>query len=225
MTRSIVEKLQLDKYKNKLILGRPKPAYFSELSFEYENQASIPVDLIIAFVEDMASFKKCVQHVAEKQLLTEQGVLYVAYPKKGNKLYKTFVHRDEIFPTLKVNEADGYVEGTELKFNRMVRLDDTFTIVGIKYLPKSKNKPVKKSQSVQEYTELVPKVQEALSGNPKALQFFNELTPGYQRGWAQYIYSAKQRATQEKRLVEAIELLEKGFKSKNLYQQFLARDE
>ena len=28
--------------------------------------------------------------------------------EKGNKMYPTFVHRDEIFPTLQVNEADGY---------------------------------------------------------------------------------------------------------------------
>ncbi len=48
----------------------------------------------------MAEFKAVVMSVIQQQLLNKNGVLFVAYPKKGNKVYQTFVHRDEIFPTL-----------------------------------------------------------------------------------------------------------------------------
>ena len=51
---------------------------------------------------------------------------------------------------------------------------------------------------------------------PIALAFFESLTPGYQRSWARYIYSAKQETTRQKRLNETIELLLQGFKSKDL---------
>ena len=78
--------------------------------------------------------------VIEGQHLVENGLLYVAYPKKGNKIYPTFVHRDEIFPTLQVNEADGYIKGSTLKFNRMVSLDETFTVVGMKNVLKKQRR-------------------------------------------------------------------------------------
>lgn len=34
---------------------------------------------------------------------------------------------------------------------------------------------------------------------PKALAYYQSLTPGYQKDWARYVYSAKQEATKEKR--------------------------
>ena len=54
-----------------------------------------------------------------------------------------------------------------------------------------------------------------------AAKLYAELTPGYQRDWARYIYSAKQAATQEKRRTEMLDILGKGHKTKNLYQQWL----
>lgn len=115
-----------------MILNRPSAEYFSDLSFEETAWSDQKVDLILAFVKDIEEFKQLVGHVKEKNALNEEGLLYVAYPKKGNKKYDTYIHRDEIFPALRVNEDDGYIEGTSLKFNRMVSLDEVFTIVGIK---------------------------------------------------------------------------------------------
>lgn len=224
MVRSITEKLQLATYKKKMILNRPSAEYFSDLSFEETAWSDQKVDLILAFVKDIEEFKQLVGHVKEKNALNLEGLLYVAYPKKGNKKYDTYIHRDEIFPALRVNEDDGYIEGTSLKFNRMVSLDEVFTIVGIKNAVK-KSTVKTRSQTVHDYTTLVPKIEEVVAENPKAAKVFSTLTPGYQRGWAQYIFSAKQVTTQEKRKAEMIRLLEQGFKSKELYRQSIAREE
>ncbi|WP_321388887.1 YdeI/OmpD-associated family protein [uncultured Enterococcus sp.] len=221
MVRSITEKLQLTKYKRKMILQRPSAEYFSDLSFDETALSSQSVDLIIAFVQTITEFQEVVETVWKRNSLNENGLLYIAYPKKGNKKYGTYVHRDEIFPALHVNEEDGFVEGTTLKFNRMVSLDEVFTIIGIKNVLK-KSTAKAKSQTVHDYASFIPRIEEMVSISPKAALLFSSLTPGYQRGWAQYIFSAKQKATQEKRKLEMIDLLEKGFKSKELYRQSLS---
>ncbi|MFD2387348.1 hypothetical protein [Enterococcus rivorum] len=180
MEKTIVEKLNLTKYKQKVILNRPNKEYFSELQQVQEELPLNPVDLMIVFVTNAEEFKSIVSQVIEKQLLVNNGLLYVAYPKKGNKKYETFVHRDEIFPTLGVGE-DGYIAGTTYKFNRMVSLDEVFTIVGIKNSEKKETSKVRNTQSVNNYVDFIPQVEAALSSNEKVRQFFSELTPGYKK--------------------------------------------
>ena len=51
--------------------------------------------------------------------------------EKGNARYSTFIHRDEMFPALNVGE-DGYVGESDIKFARMVSMDEVFTVVGLK---------------------------------------------------------------------------------------------
>ena len=46
---------------------------------------SEPVELIFAFVKTMAEFQEIVSMVIEGQHLVENGLLYVAYPKKAIK--------------------------------------------------------------------------------------------------------------------------------------------
>lgn len=220
MEKTIIEKLNLTKYNHKVILNKPESHYFSDLTEVEEAFPTAPVDLIIAFVTTVEEFQKIVQQVIEEKILMDNGLLYVAYPKKGNSKYQTFVHRDEIFPALKIDKEDGYIKGTTFKFNRMVRLDEVFTIAGIKNTKKKAASTKKSSQSVNDYAHLIPQLKVMLSSNQKAKTFFCELTPGYQKDWARYIYSAKQEETQEKRRLETIDILAKGFKSRTLYQQF-----
>lgn len=44
------------------------------------------------------------QKVLKDNSLVEQGYLFFVYPKKGNKKYEQFIHRDEIFPAIHVDE-------------------------------------------------------------------------------------------------------------------------
>ncbi len=102
-----------------------------------------------------------------------------------------------------------------------------FTLVGLKNAVKGKGKATKASSgNVADYEKFIPDVKEYLDAeHPKTAKFYAELTPGYQRDWARYIYSAKQPATQEKRKTEMLDILGKGHKTKNLYQQWLREQE
>ncbi|ETT87762.1 YdeI/OmpD-associated family protein [Viridibacillus sp. FSL R5-0477] len=64
----------------------------------------------------------------------------------------------------------------------------------------------------------IPDIQQYLSNQKEILDYYNALTPGYQRDWARFIFSAKREETQEKRLSEMVEILGKGFKTMNLYR-------
>ena len=59
--------------------------------------------------------------------------------EKGNARYSTFIHRDEMFPALNVRE-DGYVGESDIKFARMVSMDEVFTVVGLKREKKKQQK-------------------------------------------------------------------------------------
>jgi len=76
-----------------------------------------------------------------------------------------------------------------------------------------------KSQCVDDYIEMIPQLKEYLSTIPKLLSFYETLTPGYQKDWARYVYSAKRKNTQQKRLDEMKDILSQGFKTKELFRQ------
>ncbi|HEY4552543.1 MAG TPA: YdeI/OmpD-associated family protein [Bacillaceae bacterium] len=218
MSKTIVEKLNLKKYKKAAILNVPEEAgYFSELSDYETDLTNGPYDLVFAFVMDMDSMKQLVDKVIKDQHLSKRGYLFMAYPKKGNKVYPTFIHRDDLFEGLGADE-DGYVGTSNIKFARMVGLDEVFTVVGLK--EEAKGKPSSKtSQCVDDYIEMIPAVEKDLEDTPDLLAFYQGLTPGYRKDWARYVYSAKQDATKEKRREEMKMILGAGYKSRDLYRR------
>ncbi len=205
MDSSALKKLRLNLGDSANIINLPDASYFADLSIT-KGMPKQPVNLIILFVENMAQFKQGVLDVIANNGLNIDGRLLVAYPKKGNKRYKSFVHRDEILPTLDVDDVDGYVGKSDYKFNQMVALDDTFTVVGLKRVKRGGKKDVP-SQRVEDYIPFIPDIITRLSDNIKAKEAFINLTPGYQRNWARYVYSPKQQATKDKRWAEMVQTL------------------
>lgn len=59
---------------------------------------------------------------------------------------------------------------------------------------------------------LSPEVEKALKVSKKAWQNFSAMTPGYQKQYVGWLMTAKREATREKRLKEAVRLLEKNQK-------------
>lgn len=219
MSKTIVEKLNLRKYDQVAVLNKPEGTdYLAELT-GYDTSLERAYDLIFAFVLDMASLKELVDHVIEHQHLKSNGYLFAAYPKKGNKVYPTFIHRDDLLAGLGSDE-NGYVGTSNIKFARMVGLDDVFTVVGLKEDAKGKDKlSTKPSQSVDDYISFIPQVERDLSDTPALLANYQSLTQGYRKDWARYIYSAKQEATRAKRREEMKMILQAGYKSRELYRQ------
>ncbi|WP_211746713.1 YdeI/OmpD-associated family protein [Paenibacillus sp. Marseille-Q4541] len=220
MSKSIVEKLKLHKYKQVAILNQPEGTdYFAELT-SYDTVLKEPsYDLIFAFVLDMESLKELVDRVITSEHLNPSGYLFAAYPKKGNKVYDTFIHRDDLLSGIGSDE-EGYVGSSDIKFARMVGLDDVFTVVGFKEDAKGKNMTSSKaSQCVDDYIEFIPSVEKDLEDTPDLLALYQTLTPGYRKDWARYVYSVKQEATKAKRREEMKMILKAGYKSRELYRR------
>ncbi|MDT8860697.1 YdeI/OmpD-associated family protein [Alkalihalobacillus sp. MEB130] len=213
---TIIDKLNLSKYQKMAVLNQPSDY---ELFKGYMTELTGDHDAIFIFVETMEEMVNQTQKVIIEEQLLEKGYLFFAYPKKGNKRYDTFIHRDEIFPTMKVGEGDGYVKNSDLKFSRMVSMDDVFTVVGLKREKKKAEKSSATSQCVADYEENVKDIERVLKDHPNELKFYQGLTPGYKRDWARYIFSAKQQKTRDKRRVQMIDILSQGYKSIDLYRR------
>jgi len=211
---TIITKLNLSKYKNLAVLNEPDD--YSVFN-EYKTALSGEHDAIFIFVKTIDEMVNYTRRIINEDQLLEKGYVFFAYPKKGNKRYDTFVHRDEIFPAMKVEE-DGYVENSDLKFSRMVSMDDVFTVIGIKREKKKSQKSAAASQCVADYEENVKDVEKILADYPNELKFYKELTSGYQKDWARYIFSAKQEKTRVKRQEQMVDILSQGYKTIDLYR-------
>ena len=212
---SIIEKLNLTKYKNFAVINQPDDysVFTNQVTAFSEDH-----DALFIFVKTIDEMTNHIRHIIDHNLLVEKGYVFFAYPKKGNKRYETFVHRDEIFPAMKVGE-DGYVGDSEIKFARMVSMDDVFTVVGLKREKKKAKKTAAASQCVADYENNVKDVEQLLKEHPSELQFYQSLTPGYQKDWARFIFSAKQEKTREKRQAQMLDVLSQGYKTMDLYRQ------
>ena len=179
-------------------------------------------DLTIAFAYSLSEMEKILKDLWDNEKISESGIIYLAYPKLKNKLGHNPIHRDEIFRYLEVDEEDGYMKNTEYKFNKMISLDENYTLIGLKYLPRKKNKKsTQKSQRVDDYVENIKDIENYLADYSGELDFYTKLSPGYKKGWARYVYSAKTQKTIDKRLAEMVEILGQGYKSKELYRKKL----
>lgn len=211
---SIIDKLKLNKYTNMAVVNQPEDyQLFPEDSIKL-NQGH---DAIFIFVKSLEEMVHYTQRIIHEQPLRDGGYLFFAYPKVGNKRFDTAIHRDDIFPAMKVGD-DGFIGDSDLKFSRMVSMDEIFTVIGIKRMIKKPKKSSAASQRVSDYEVLVKEVEALLVDHPQVLAFYQSLTPGYQKDWARHIFSAKQQATRDKRKEQMIEILSEGYKTIALYR-------
>ncbi|MEH7179251.1 YdeI/OmpD-associated family protein [Neobacillus vireti] len=219
-TKSVIEKLNFSKYPAKLIQNTPEDIEdFRALEYDTSIKKE-QYDLIFIFIFKLEDFLINLQKVVEKQLLKDNGYIYFAYPKKNNPKYKEYIERDSIYTEQHYDE-EGFYRGSNLKFSRMVSFNEVFTVIGLKAIAaKKKNAPkTKNSQCVDDYIENVEDIKHYLQKNETLLNIYNELTPGYQKDWARYIYSAKRKETQEKRQLEMETILAAGYKTMDLYRR------
>lgn len=219
MNEILYKKLKLEKFKKIILLNKAKETSpFDDLNLENNNVKDN--DLIISYVYTLQEFMDVIVHCDRNRSLKINGVIYFLYPKVKNKLNHTPIGRDSIFPFLSVDEDTGYVEGFDFKFNSMMALDDNYTLIGVKYIPKENlKKSNKSSMCVNDYIDKVVDVIAFLKKYPNELAFFEKLSIGYQKDWARYIYSAKTDETVNKRKLEMVEILKAGYKTKQLYRE------
>ncbi|OKP82049.1 hypothetical protein A3844_24660 [Paenibacillus helianthi] len=220
MSKTIADKLNLHKFKKVAILNRPEDEDSLSGLIAYDTELTDNCyDLIFAYVLNMEALQDLINTVIDRNYLDKGGYLYAAYPKKGNKVYSTYIHRDSLFEGVGADE-DGYIGASNLKFARMVGLNDVFTVVGFKEETRKKNEASSKpSQRVDDYTSMIPAVENDLQDSPEALKLYQSLTPGYRKDWARYVYSAVQEGTRAKRRAEMKKILGEGYKSIDIYRR------
>ena len=217
MNNEVIKKFGIEKFHYKLILNMPAEirdfdGMTFSTAFDKDNY-----DLIFAFIFSLEEFVALLKTVIEGNSLNPNGVLYFAYPKKGNKRYQEYIGRDDFFG--KVNmDSDGYVGDSQIKFNKMAAFNDVFTVVGLKHETKRK-KTSQPSQCVGDYVERIPDVRKHFENQTEVLASFDRLTPGYQRDWTRFVFGVKNAATTEKRFAEMGNILKQGYKSVDLYKR------
>ena len=202
-----------------LVLNQPEDVHeLDELSCDFTPDKAL-YQVIFAFTFSLAEMAQVIEQTVSTNRLADQGLLFMIYPKKGNKRFDSWIGRDDIFPFLHVSEETGYVGDTALKFNSMSSFNDHLTLVGLRHLS---GKPVKNagvSQRVADYAGQVPDLRAYLADKPAILAIFDTLAPGYQKDWARHVYSAQTQVTREKRLLDMVEILGEGYKTYQLYRQ------
>lgn len=214
MNEALYKKLRLHKFQHILYCQPAKEAgAFDTLALPGMPNGQKP-DLILAYVYTMEEMKRCVADLYSRSALAEEGCLYLAYPKRKNRLSHPPIDRDDIFPCLNVDE-EGYALNTDYQFNLMVALDENYTLIGLKRLPRAKQKNrTAASQCAADYADRVPDIAQWLETHAQAHAFFQSLPGSYQRDWACWLYSAKTEATLARRQAEMLESLNAGCKSK-----------
>ncbi|MTV82570.1 YdeI/OmpD-associated family protein [Secundilactobacillus folii] len=72
-------------------------------------------------------------------------------------------------------------------------------------------------KALSEYQADIPAVSQLLADEESMQQFFDDLTPGYQREWARFIFGAKAEATKQRHIEVMKTVFKAGFKSKRAY--------
>lgn len=194
-----LKKMSLDQYQNIVILNKPKDiSLFDEI--DYTEKYQLLQDCLIIFIENLQQMKDWIYKVEADKSLEDKGYLFFLYPKLNNPKGLPSIHRDEIFPYLNLDMGgNGFVENTLLKFSRMVKFDDNYTVVGLKAFKKKPKEKKEVSGRVGDYEHHIPNMIDRLKSDPLTLNFFNQLTKGKQKDWARHIYSAQKEETREKR--------------------------
>lgn len=217
MDEIISKKLVLAKYAREAIIERPDYVEAFE-GLDYDDRLGPgKYDMVLHFVFTLDEFVDRLTDIIDHERLNSGGVVFFAYPKKGNKRYAQYIGRDDFFTVIDMDN-DGYVGQSDVKFNKMVAFDDTFTIIGLKHDAK-RRRSTQPSQCVGSYVDRIPELQARLATHADVLALFNALTPGYQRGWARYVFAVRTEATMARHLEEMVTILRAGYKSVDLYRQ------
>lgn len=199
-----LEKLGFTKYQHISLDHVPAPlsVLVDDLTVE---PISMATDLRVVFALSLPEMKARINQVAADKQLAADGVVYLLYPKLASKQYQG-IHRDALFSFLAINHTTGEIGSTGLKFSRMRSFNADFTMIDLRWLSAAPRRQTT-SQRVSDYADRVQDLAQRLSGEPAAASYFSELTPGYQRGWARYVYSPKQAATQQTHFDQAVAAL------------------
>lgn len=131
------------------------------------------------------------------------------YYKLKNKVNKALgINRNEI-----MNLGLEY----QLDACRLINMSEDLSCMGFRSLEVSKNiQKSRPSQCVNDYVDKIKDVASSLREDARII--YLQLTPGYQKDWARYIFSAIQEKTRINRIALANKVIIAGYKSLDKYK-------
>lgn len=164
-------------------------------------------EIVVGFINTTDDLTQVVNSYNKSNPLAKT-ILNVIYFKKANKLGNAGINRDEMMELGK---------GFGLEACRLINVNENYSCMGFRPIEEfkqiTKNKP---SQCVDDYLDKIPELINVL--NDEAKIKFAQLTLGYQKGWARYVFGVVQEKTRQKRLATANIAISQGFKAIDMYQ-------
>jgi Bacteriocin-protection, YdeI or OmpD-Associated len=167
-----------------------------------------PADVMIAFVKCKADIKQVSDKIM--QLVNEDGVLWFAYPKISSGI-KTDINRDNGWGVLQQKKFEPVTQ---------IAIDETWSALRFKPVDKIPKMIRQVPMGMKQPKDLKDRVldlpnelQQLLSKNAKAKNFFESLSFTNRKEYAVWISSAKRPETKEKRLIETLAKLLLGKKN------------
>lgn len=214
-----IKKLKLDRCERVGALGIPE-AFKADMATLKQVPLTTGHDALLVFTTSNSEFFSTLERLMREDRLIDGGILLIAYPKKGNPTYPEYVHRDEIFPKVHMDD-DGYIYNRPYRFNRMLGFDECFTLLEIKRV--AQRKPAKPAHNGADYLKYIPEVEVMLSGDPDVLSIYKALSPSYRKDWAVYLFTTSNESTRAKRFEELKSVLRAGYKNMTFYRQALKK--
>lgn len=198
--------LQKLRIAGKSIYAFALPAGIKELEKLLGSQSDNP-QVIIAGITDLVELAKIIQHYKEI-IPNYQARFYLVYPKKTVNIGSP-IGRDELRQALQLYEFEA---------NKLVSVNENYSCMGVKSATHAV-KITRPSQCVADYQDKVAELIEYLQTNLTVTELFLALTPGYQRDWARFIYSAVQEKTRMARQQILVDALIAGYKTHDAYKK------
>lgn len=213
---ALAKKLLIKPGKNWLFYNAPK-SYFATLEPLPEGVTLffIPnrqVDGVQLFVKNAAELAESLKIIAP--VLKPDTVFWITYPKKSSGIKSD----------LEMMGSWDEVAKYDLRIVASAAIDDTWTALRFRPLGQSKESEGNKTNVRQnEYSayidvdnkqiKLPPIIAGALKTEPKAMEFYQQLSYSNKKEYVLWILTAKQEKTRDERLVKLVEKLNNGKKN------------
>lgn len=217
-TQVATKKFNLDILPKLLVLHLPNNiTLFDELHFD-KVIISFEYDLIVVFVFTLQEIKKMLYDIYDKNLLSNGGYLYFIYPQKGNQEYRSHIDTKDILTYFHISKEYPYMSNTYLKYTMSYYFNETYSMIDFRYI-NDKITRTTISSTIIDYASYIPDIKKVITSDQESMNIFESLSEEDQIGWAKFIFSAKSKATQKKRILEMKDMLRQGYKSRDLYKQ------
>lgn len=209
MKNPLLKKFQL-KEEYSVLLMNSNPAIhplFEGIRIEFSNIDNQEFDSVILFTKNENELRRWIPEASKKQ--KNKGHLWLSYPKKSGG-FETDLNRDKAWKT---------IQGYGFDPVRLISVNEDWSSMRL-VKKEERKKPSKFGQDPpgvdrKMKTVVLPNdIEEALSAQPKAKAFFDELAFSHKREYIGWIHEAKKEETRNRRIQKTVELLKEGRKSR-----------